>query len=159
VGTLFNGTGEVKDETGGIISGTLSVPGFVSDLGLPGVPPISLGIALAEVGPLSGTLARTGGTYTLTLPAQLSMTVNSLEILGVKLSTSCSTSLPVALQLQSTLSPIELTTGTWNFAGRTALATFRCQSGPLGSLEALVLDGLLSGQEVPYSLSFSRPSG
>jgi hypothetical protein len=161
-GSTFNGSGEVNTQTGaGSVTGNLSIPPFTAPLKLFGVLPLSLGVTIAQAGPLEGTVAKSemvSGDQTLTIPANLNVFITSIGLFGLKLPTNCTTTEPVALQLTDTLTREELLRKGWSFTGATTLPRINCEGGPLGrGVLGFALSVLLSGPENSYSLKFSAP--
>ncbi len=160
-GATFNGNVELNPETGaGSVTGSFSVPAFSAPVKLFGFVPVTLGVTLAQVGQLEGSLeksAATPGDEVLKLPTKLQLGITSVKLLGVSISTKCSSVEPLALALSDTLSREELLHKGWSFAGTTSIPKFKCEGGFLGALFGDVLTTLLSGPESAYALKVSAP--
>jgi hypothetical protein len=160
-GSTFDGTTEVNRETGaGSVTGELSAPPFPLAFKLAGVLPVTFGMSISQVGKLEGTVALSEtvpGDETVKLPARLSVSVNSVSLLGLTIPTNCATTESVALNLVTNVAREELLKTAWNFAGNVTLPHFRCRGGFLGGPFGGVLTALLSGPENPYSLSIGAP--
>lgn len=162
-GSTFNGQGEVSSETGlGSVKGSISIPPFTATIRLFDFLPVSLGMALAEVGTLEGLIESSStvpGDETLSAPLSLSLRVTSVGLLGLVIPTDCATAQAVSLALADTLTREELLTKGWAFTGLSALPRFKCEGGFLGHLFGQVLSGLLSGTENPFTLAVNAPGG
>jgi hypothetical protein len=159
-GARFNGVGELNEAGVGAISAGVNVPPFTSTIMLYGLLPVKLGTTVTQVGPMQATLAKSQtvpGDETMTLPAQLSLGVTSLSLLGLTVPTMCSTIEPLSLELVANLTREELMHRGWSFSGTTAVPGFKCQGGLLGTLFGEVLNSLLSGPEAPYTINVSAP--
>jgi hypothetical protein len=161
-GSTFNGSGEVNLETGaGSVKGSLSVPAFTAPIKLFGSIPASLGMTVTDAVPIEGSLtksATTSGDETLKASAKLDVGITSVGLLGLKISTECTTSEPIALGLVDTLPLEELLKTGWHFSGTATLPRLTCQGGFLGSILGPVLTALISGPQNPYTLTISAPS-
>ena len=159
-GATFDGSAEVNVETGaGSVTGNLAIPPLGAEVNLFGVLPLHLGITIAEVGQLEGTLAESQtvpGDESLTIPLTLNVGVTSFNALGLMFEPGCTTTESATLLLSDTLSREELLSKGWSFSGTTRLPRFKCE-GQFGQLLAFVLDVLLSGPENPYSFRIAAP--
>ena len=159
-GSTFNGSAEASVQPGtGKLTGSLSIPPFTTPLKLVGPLPVNLGVTLTQVGAFEGPITTNGiANATLTVPAKLSMGITSIGVLGLRLSLSCATTEPIALELNAwAASPHALLTNGWEFAGATTLPHFKC-TGPLGGVASVLLAFLVSGPENPFTLRISPPS-
>jgi hypothetical protein len=162
-GSTFNGSGELNTETGaGSVTGKLEVPAFTTTLRLFGLLPVTFGMSVSEAGLLQGTIAKsvgTAGDELLTIPLGLNLGINSVQVLGLTISTRCETSEPVALALSDTLTHEELAAKGWSFSGSSTLPRFKCEGGFLSRPFGAILSALLSGPENSYALAVTAPGG
>jgi hypothetical protein len=158
--STFNGQAEVNGESGsGSATGSVLVPPFDEALSLYGLFPATLGETLTQLGSLTGLIVKNeaSGEETLTMPLELNLGINSLEVAGLRFPASCTTAEPISLQLADTLTREELLTKRWSFTGMAVIPRFQCQEGLIGEVEAFALGSLLTGRENPYSISIKAP--
>jgi hypothetical protein len=158
-GSTFNGNGELNTETGtGSITGSVSLPPFKAGLKLFDILPVEVGLTLAEVGQLEGSISPNEAaprTEALGIPLKLHLGITSLSMLGLTIPVACASSAPIVLDLADTLSDEAVLSGRWSFIGGTAIPRLNCQHGFLAPLVGLLVTSLLSGPEDAYALSFA----
>lgn len=154
-GSTFNGS---ADLTKGTVTGDIKIPKFSAKISILGIP-TTVGLTVAETGPVTGTLApdpNVSGNLVFKATAKANIGISAVGILGINIPTSCTTSSAVSFPLSTSAPALSLTTGV-SFSGTTTLPSVKC-GGILGGLLSPVLTALFSGPNNSFSLAIAPPA-
>jgi lysophospholipase L1-like esterase len=159
-GSTFNGEAAVNLLTeSGPLTGSFAIPSFEAPIKILGIP-AKVGLEITQVGTTQGAIEKSKtveGDVTLSVPTKANVGFTTLNILGLTIPTKCQSTEALQLNLLDNLTVNELLTTGSHFTGTTTFPTVTCE-GPLGLLEAAVLNSLFSGPNNPYSITISPPA-
>ncbi|HUB73925.1 MAG TPA: hypothetical protein VL979_07815 [Solirubrobacteraceae bacterium] len=166
-GSTFNGVAEVTSTAtslSGTISGSIYVPPFKAKLKLGGALPTEVGVTFTQVGPSEGTIStvspsdcaepRFGTTcMNMSVESKADLGITATGLLGLEVRSECETSEPVVFHLSTDMpgEQLVLKLAGPHFTGTVTIPSITCK-GLSGVAEGLLLTGLMSGPENPYSL-------
>ncbi len=149
-GSTFTGS---ADLAGGSFTGAISVPPFTSTLYVLGVPN-TLHLTLAPTGPVTGTVAVSGGLMTLSATASLSLTVTLPGSPPGWPPNTCTTAVPLRFALSSSGGPPSALASGLTFTGTVGIAPLLASNWFVAP-SCGALDLLLVNWDDPFSLQLS----